>query len=100
MHDQNKKIPYPPISQGNIPAGAGTNFERLQIQLICHLRKRIHSGEITERSLARVTGISQPHLHNVLKGKRLLSLEKADRILSHLQLDLKSLMEPSEDLAD
>ena len=68
-------------------------FERLQLNLIQHLRDRVHSGELTERSVARITGISQPHLHNVLKGKRLLSLEKLDRILAYLELDLRDLIE-------
>jgi antitoxin component HigA of HigAB toxin-antitoxin module len=97
MHDKNKKSKHPSISRGNMTTTAtATNFGRLQTQLIQHLRKRIHSGEITERSLARLTGISQPHLHNVLKGKRLLSLEMADRILLHLQLDLKFLMDAEQ----
>jgi transcriptional regulator with XRE-family HTH domain len=68
-------------------------FELLQLNLIQHLRDRVHSGELTERSLARITGISQPHLHNALKGKRLLSLQKLDRILAYLELDLKDLIE-------
>lgn len=68
-------------------------FERLQMSLIQHLRDRVHNGELTERSLARVTGISQPHLHNVLKGKRLLSIQKLDQILSYLELDLTDLIQ-------
>ena len=40
-----------------------------------HLRTRIQNGELTERSLARLTGISQPHIHNVLKGAKILSPE-------------------------
>jgi len=68
------------------------DFQRLQSRLIMNLRERVRSGEISERSLARVTGISQPHLHNVLKGKRLLSVEKADQILRQLHLDLADLM--------
>ncbi len=71
-------------------------FERLQLHLIQHLRDRIHKGEITERSLARITGISQPHLHNVLKGKRLLSIQKLDQVLSYLELDLKDLIQQVE----
>ncbi len=78
-------------------ATTATNFGMLQSLLVRHLRQRIHGGEITERSLARLTGISQPHLHNVLKGKRLLSIEMADRILSHLHLDIRSLLELEED---
>jgi transcriptional regulator with XRE-family HTH domain len=68
-------------------------FERLQLNLIQHLRTRVHNGEVTERSLARITGISQPHLHNVLKGKRLLSIQKLDRVLSYLELDLLDLIQ-------
>jgi transcriptional regulator with XRE-family HTH domain len=68
------------------------DFRQLQLRLITHLRERIRSGELSERRLARITGISQPHLHNVLKGTRLLSVEKADQILHHLQLDLNDLM--------
>jgi hypothetical protein len=69
------------------------DFQRLQSRLITNLRERVRSGEITERSLARITGISQPHLHNVLKGKRLLSVGKADQILRQLHLDLTDLMD-------
>jgi predicted transcriptional regulator len=68
------------------------DFQRLQSRLITNLRERVRSGEITERNLARVTGVSQPHLHNVLKGKRLLSFGKADQILRQLHLDLADLM--------
>ena len=69
------------------------DFHRLQSELIRHLRQRIQSGEISERNLARVIGISQPHLHNVLKGKRVLSAAKADEILHHLGLDLRDLVD-------
>ncbi len=70
----------------------GIDFQGLQSLLITHLRERVRSGEITERRLARVTGISQPHLHNVLKGKRLLSVEKSDQILHQLRLNLLDLV--------
>jgi transcriptional regulator with XRE-family HTH domain len=74
-----------------------TNFEQLQMQLIRHLQELVRSGAITERSLARATGISQPHLHNVLKGKRLFSFEKADQILFYLRLDVTDLLsEPGD----
>jgi transcriptional regulator with XRE-family HTH domain len=68
------------------------NFQRLQSRLILHLRDRIQSGQLSERRLARLTGVSQPHMHNVLKGKRLLSIAKADQILHHLRIDLSDLM--------
>ncbi|PWU11756.1 MAG: XRE family transcriptional regulator [Terriglobia bacterium] len=69
------------------------DFQRLQSRLIANLRDRIQRGDVTERALARMTGISQPHLHHVLKGKRLLSMEKTDQILHHLRLDLRDLLD-------
>ena len=71
-------------------------FGHLQQRLVNHLRHRIRSGETTERGLARIAGLSQPHLHNVLKGKRLLSMEMADEILRNLEIDLVDLIEPGE----
>jgi transcriptional regulator with XRE-family HTH domain len=71
-------------------------FNDLHQLLLEELRQRVHSGAATERGLARLSGISQPHLHNVLKGKRKLSLTKADGILHRLQIDLLQLLEPEE----
>jgi predicted transcriptional regulator len=71
-------------------------FHELQQRLLEELRQRVRSGAVTERGLARVAGISQPHLHNVLKGKRLLSMEKADEVLRHLQMDVIHLIDPEE----
>jgi hypothetical protein len=87
------QIPYSSISNGNRVPSGGITFALLEMRLLGHLRDKIRKGEITERSLARITGISQPHLHNVLKGKRLLSTEKADRILFHLHLDLRAFLD-------
>jgi len=72
------------------------DFTRLQCRLLAHLRDRVRSGELTERGLARRTGISQPHIHNVLKGERLLSIGAADKILRALRLDLLELLEPDD----
>ena len=72
------------------------NFREQQRRLIAHLHRIIRSGDATERGLARLTGVSQPHMHNVLKGKRLLSLDMADQILAQLHLDLLDFIEPEE----
>jgi plasmid maintenance system antidote protein VapI len=61
-----------------------------------NLRERVRSGQITERGLARLTHVSQPHIHNVLKGKRLLSAEMADQIMQHLRMDVLDLVDPHE----
>jgi transcriptional regulator with XRE-family HTH domain len=71
-------------------------FSDLEEKLIANLRERVRSGELTERGLARLTGISQPHIHNVLKGKRYFSPQTADSILRELKLDLLDLIEPGE----
>lgn len=68
------------------------NYNDLMECLLEEMRRRVRSGEITERALAEAAGLSQPHLHHVLKGKRHLSLAKADDVLRHLGLDLLELM--------
>lgn len=74
-------------------------FLDLQQRLLDHLRRRVQSGEATERGLARQAGLSQPHLHNVLKGKRLLSVDMADGILRNLGMNVLDLIEPEEIIA-
>ena len=72
------------------------DFHELERRLLEHLRTLVRSGEITERGLARITGVSQPHIHNVLKGTRTLSPDTADIILHILRLDLLDLIQPEE----
>jgi hypothetical protein len=72
------------------------DFSEQQRRLIAHLHALVRSGDATERGLARLTGVSQPHMHNVLKGKRLLSPKMADRVLAQLHLDLLDFIEPAE----
>ena len=67
------------------------DFEWLQRRLVEILRERIHRGEWTERGMARATGVSQPHLHNVLKGLRLFSDEMADQVMNELNISLADL---------
>jgi hypothetical protein len=57
------------------------------------LREKVRNGHLTERGMARATGVSQPHLHNVLKGVRTLPPDLADLLLSLAELDLANLME-------
>jgi hypothetical protein len=71
-------------------------FHDLHGALIRYLNQCVRRGEITERGLARRTGISQPHIHNTLKGKRLFSWKNADAILKELELDLLDLINRSE----
>lgn len=71
-------------------------FEKLQERLLLLLRARVQGGEITERSLAKLTDISQPHIHNVLKGTRKFSPEIADSILRKLGLTILDLFDAGE----
>jgi predicted transcriptional regulator len=69
-------------------------FLSMQRRLVAELQLQVKNGQITERGLARRTGISQPHIHNVLKGKRLFSWEAADAVLLELKMttaDLRKL---------
>jgi len=67
-------------------------FDELRQRLLAEIRDRLRSGQISERRLAHLIGISQPHMHNVLKGTRGLSHQIADRILSRLRISLPDLL--------
>jgi transcriptional regulator with XRE-family HTH domain len=76
--------------------GTPPGLQELQTRLIRHLQQRVRGGELSERSLARLIRYSQPHVHNVLKGSRLLTAELADRILRSLGIPLVSLLTREE----
>ena len=61
-------------------------------RLVDVARQRIRSGELTERGLSRLCGVSQPHIHNVLKQIRALSPASADRLMQALGLTLPELV--------
>ena len=67
-------------------------FADLQAALLEQLRTRVRNGDITERRLAKIVGVSQPHIHNVLKGARTLTPALADDILQELRLSLLDLV--------
>jgi len=74
------------------------SFAELQRRLVAYLSEKVRNGEITERRLARVSGVSQPHMHNVLCGKRAFSMEMADRVMLALRKDLLDFLQ-SDDIA-
>jgi transcriptional regulator with XRE-family HTH domain len=73
------------------------NFQDARLRLLAYVRNEIRNGELTERRLARLLGISQPHAHNVLKGVRTLSPQVFDLVLKYLHLSLLDLA-PTEEL--
>jgi len=72
------------------------DFDGLLGRLLAWLRSQVHNGALTERGLARRAGLSQSHIHNVLKGRRVLTPTTADRILEALGLSLLDLLEAAE----
>ena len=73
-------------------------FQTLHDQLIREIQRRVDAGDATVSSLARRAGISQPHLHLVLNGKRGFSWDFADRAALVIGLrveDLVALSKPS-----
>ena len=72
------------------------SFRLLQTRLISAVNARIHNGEFSERGLAKLLGISQPQIHNVLKGARKLNVELADRLLWAFGLSLICLLQDQE----
>ena len=93
----NLKYAEPDDSLGpfGLPSGrALLTFGDAQLRLLTYVRNLIRNGELTERALARQIGISQPHIHNALKGVRTLSPEVLDTILRHFHLSLVDLLSP------
>lgn len=68
----------------------------IQARLAERICAMVRNGELTERGLARRAGISQPHLHNVLKGKKCLSMQTADIIMRELGLNVFDLIGEGE----
>ena len=59
-------------------------FETLFQRLLERLRFQIAAGSLTVRRLAGQIGISQPHMQNMVSGKRAMTVEMADRLLEFL----------------
>jgi plasmid maintenance system antidote protein VapI len=72
------------------------SFQALLERLIYAVNIRIKNGEYTERGLARILGISQPQMHNVLKGARTLHTDLADRLLWKLGISVLHLFNADE----
>lgn len=76
------------------------NFSDIHIRLTEHIALKVRRGDLTERALAKRVGISQPHLHNVLKGKRCFSLETADLVMEALDMTILDLIrDPASSLS-
>jgi hypothetical protein len=85
------------LFQTEIRGDAILTFQDAQLKLLVYVRSQIRNGDLTERGFARLIGISQPHVHNVLKGVRNLSPNIFDLALKYLHLSLLDLV-PSHEL--
>ncbi len=72
------------------------SFEMLLARFRHHVNGRIQNGEFTERGLARILGISQPQVHNVLKGARRVQPHFADRFLTKFGISVLDLLQDPE----
>jgi plasmid maintenance system antidote protein VapI len=77
-------------------ANGKITFAVLRNRLISLVNTRIQNGHFSERGLARMLGISQPQMHNVLKGARKLRPELADRLVTSLEITVADLFETAE----
>ena len=71
-------------------------FRMLKDRLLAVVRRRIDNGEYTERGFARLLGISQSQVHNVLKGARTLHADLADLMITKLGLTAQQLLDGAE----
>lgn len=76
--------------------GPPVTFTTMQRRMVAYIRRLMANGDLTERGLARLVGVSQPHIHNVLKGARTLSPEIGDQIANVLGISLLELADSSE----
>jgi len=68
------------------------NFTQMHERLRLELLRRIQRGTLSVSLLARQTGFGQAHLSNFLHGRRQLSLEGLDRVLSVQHLTAADLL--------
>jgi hypothetical protein len=77
-----------------------TGIQALQQRLLEHLRLLIRNGEWTERRLARTVGLSQPHVHNLMKGSRQLTPAICDLVMLHLNIGIQDLVSLTREEAE
>jgi len=67
-------------------------FTQLSQALLTEIRRRQRNGEISVAALAAETCLSQPHITNILAGRRNLTIQTADAILLGLGLATEDLL--------
>ncbi|HEY0760277.1 MAG TPA: helix-turn-helix domain-containing protein [Acidisarcina sp.] len=70
------------------------NFARLHEALRLEILRRIERGVLSGTLLARQTGFEQAHISNFLRGRRYLSMNAMDRVLTAQGLSVEDLFSP------
>jgi transcriptional regulator with XRE-family HTH domain len=65
-------------------------------RLLESLKMSVASGSLTVRRLAKEIGVSQPHMQNIMNGKRALTMAMADRLLEFQHRSVLDLATASE----
>lgn len=65
-------------------------------RLLESLKMSVASGSLTVRRLAKEIGVSQPHMQNIMNGKRALTITMADRLLEFQRRSVLDLTTASE----
>jgi hypothetical protein len=68
------------------------SFEDAAGKLLARVRDCVRGGRVSGRALAKLAGLSQPHMHNLLAGKRGMTPGVADRLLDALGLSLRDIL--------
>ncbi len=74
------------------PRRRRVRLQQLGAALLAELRARLSTGELTTVSLAARTCFSQPHISNLLSGRRALTIQSADALMLGLGLTTEDLL--------
>ncbi len=98
MGTKKKRLPAHEVGSGNIFADLGLpNAEEHQLKaaLVVQLKRLIAERELTQSATARLIGMKQPDLSNLLRGQfRGHSVEKLMRLLTAFEQDVEITVRP------
>jgi predicted XRE-type DNA-binding protein len=98
MSTKKKRLPAHEVGSGNIFADLGLpNAEEHQLKaaLIVQIKRLIAERELTQSAAAKLMGIKQPDLSNLLRGQfRGHSVEKLMRMLTTFEQDVEITVRP------
>jgi predicted XRE-type DNA-binding protein len=98
MSTKKKKLPAHEMGSGNIFADLGlphAEEHQLKAALIVQLKRLIAERELTQSAAAKLMGIKQPDLSNLLRGRfRGHSVEKLMRMLTAFEQDVEITVRP------